>query len=109
MLKKYFHQLITGLSFGLTSSVITSLGMIVGLYSATASRLAVIAGIIIMAIADGMSDAAGVHISEESELEKGQAKHTHKEIWAATVCAPSSIVAPAASLFRLSSFRVGLP
>jgi len=85
MIKRYFHQLMTGLSFGLTSGVITSLGMIVGLHSATSSRLVVITGIIIMAIADGLSDAAGVHISEESELEKGIAKHTQKEIWAATV------------------------
>ena len=77
--------MMTGLSFGLTSGVITSLGMIVGLHSATASRLVIIAGIIIMAIADGLSDAAGVHISEESELEKGTAKHTQKEIWAATI------------------------
>ena len=74
----------TGVSFGMTSGVITSLGMIVGLHSATSSRLVVIAGIIIMAIADGLSDAAGVHISEESELEKGVPKHTQKEIWAAT-------------------------
>ena len=69
----------------MTSGVITSLGMIVGLHSATSSRLVVISGIIIMAIADGLSDAAGVHISEESELEKGIAKHTQKEIWAATI------------------------
>jgi len=55
------------------------------LHSATSSRLVVIAGIIIMAIADGLSDAAGVHISEESELEKGIAKHTQKEIWASTI------------------------
>ena len=85
MIKRYFHQLMTGVSFGLTSGVITSLGMIVGLHSATSSRLVVIAGIIIMAIADGLSDAAGVHISEESELEKGTAKHTKKEIWVATI------------------------
>ncbi|MFC1657986.1 hypothetical protein ACFL1D_01225 [Candidatus Omnitrophota bacterium] len=85
MVKKYFHQLMTGVSFGMTSGVITSLGMIVGLNSATSSRLVVITGIIIMAIADGLSDAAGVHISEESELEKGIAKHTQKEIWVATI------------------------
>ena len=85
MIKKYFHQLMTGVSFGMTSGVITSLGMIVGLHSATSSRLVVIAGIIIMAIADGLSDAAGVHISEESELEKGITKHTQKEIWVATI------------------------
>jgi VIT1/CCC1 family predicted Fe2+/Mn2+ transporter len=85
MIKRYFHQLMTGVSFGMTSGVITSLGMIVGLHSATSSRLVVIAGIIIMAIADGLSDAAGMHISEESELEKGVAKHNQREIWAATI------------------------
>ena len=85
MIKRYSHQLTTGVSFGLTSGVITSLGIIVGLHSATSSRLAVIAGIVIMAIADGLSDAAGIHISEESELEKGKTKHSHKEIWLSTI------------------------
>ena len=82
--QKYSHQLITGVSFGLTSGVITALGMIVGLHSATSSRLAVAAGIIIMAIADGLADAAGLHISEESEQEKGMAKHNSREIWLTT-------------------------
>jgi len=85
MIKRYSHQLTTGVSFGLTSGVITALGMIVGLHSATSSRLAVIAGIVIMAIADGLSDAAGIHISEESEQEKGKTKHSHKEIWLSTI------------------------
>ena len=75
----------TGVSFGLTSGVITALGMIVGLHSATSSKLAVVAGIIIMAVADGLADAAGLHISEESELEKGRIKHTPKEIWLTTL------------------------
>ena len=85
MIKRYFHQLMTAISFGLTSGVITALGMIVGLHSATSSRLVVVAGIIIMAIADGLADAAGLHISEESELEKGRAKHTAREIWLTTI------------------------
>jgi len=85
MTQKYSHQLITGISFGLTSAVITSLGMIVGLYSATSSKLAVVAGIIIMAVADGLSDAVGLHMSEEAEVEKGKAKHTPKEIWLTTL------------------------
>lgn len=85
MTQKYSHQLITGISFGLTSAVITSLGMIVGLYSATSSKLAVVAGIIIMAIADGLSDATGLHMAEEAEVEKGKAKHTPKEIWLTTL------------------------
>lgn len=85
MTQKYSHQLVTGISFGLTSAVITSLGMIVGLYSATSSKLAVVAAIIIIAIADGLSDAVGLHLVEESETDKGRTKHTQKEIWLTTI------------------------
>ena len=77
--------MVTGISFGLTSAVITSLGMIVGLNSATSSKLAVVAGIIIMAIADGLADAMGLHLAEESEIENGKAKHTSKEVWLTTI------------------------
>lgn len=68
-----------GLSFGLTSGVITTLGLLVGLNSSTHSAIAVIGGIVVIAIADGMSDALGIHVSEEAE-----AVHTTREIWAAT-------------------------
>lgn len=84
MAKKYSHQLLTGISFGLTSAVITSLGMIVGLNSATSSRLAVGSGIIVMAVADGLADAMGLHLAEESEIENGKVKHTSKEVWLTT-------------------------
>jgi len=79
------HQLITGISFGLTTSVITSLGMIVGVHSATASKLAVVSGIVIMAIADGLSDAIGLHTAEEADVEEGKGKHAPKEIWLTTL------------------------
>ncbi len=69
-----------GFSFGLTSGVITTLGLIVGLNSGTHSKLVIIGGIFVIAIADAFSDALGVHISEESEN-----KHTCREIWEATV------------------------
>ena len=84
MPQKYSHQLITGISFGLTTAVITSLGMIVGMHSATSSKLAVVAGIVVMAIADGLSDAVSLHTAEEAEVEKGRGKHTPKEIWLTT-------------------------
>ncbi len=74
------HSLKTGFSFGLTSATITTLGLMVGLHSGTHSRLAVIGGILIIAVADAFSDALGIHISEESEI-----KHTPKEIWVATI------------------------
>jgi len=55
-----------GLSFGLTSGIITTLGMIIGLGSGTNSPNIVIIGIISLAIADSFSDAMGVHLLEES-------------------------------------------
>lgn len=74
------HSLEIGFSFGLTSGVITTLGLMVGLYSGTHSQLAVIGGILTIAIADAFSDALGIHISEESE-----GVHSEKEIWTATL------------------------
>lgn len=70
----------TGFSFGLTSGIITTLGLMVGLHSGTHLKLAVIGGVLIIAIADAFSDALGMHISEESENQ-----HTTKEIWTATI------------------------
>ncbi len=85
MAQKYSHQFITGVSFGVTSGVITALGMIVGIHEATSSKLAVLASIVVMAIADGMADAAGFHIVEEAEFENGKNKHTSREVWATTL------------------------
>ncbi|MCS7120091.1 MAG: hypothetical protein RMJ07_03110 [Nitrososphaerota archaeon] len=65
-----------GVGFGLTSGVITTLGLIIGLHSGTQSKIAVIVGIVVLAIADALSDSMGIHISEEAENE-----HTSKEIW----------------------------
>ncbi|MDF0650447.1 MAG: hypothetical protein P0121_03120 [Nitrospira sp.] len=70
----------TGISFGLTSGVITTLGLMVGLHSGTHSREVVIGGIVTIAIADAMSDALGIHVSEES---KNSVSPNH--IWEATL------------------------
>ena len=70
----------TGISFGLTSAVITTLGLMVGLHSGTGSKLVVLGGVITIAIADAFSDALGIHVSEESEN-----VHTTREIWYATI------------------------
>jgi len=74
------HPFKIGLSFGLTSGIITTLGLMIGLDTSTHSRLAVIGGILTIAIADALSDALGIHISEESEE-----RHTTREIWEATL------------------------
>lgn len=68
-----------GLGFGLTSGIITTLGLIIGLYSGTHSKLVVLGGILTIAIADSFSDALGMHISQESER-----KHKQKQIWEST-------------------------
>lgn len=76
------HSFTVGFSFGLTSGIITTLGLMVGLNSGTKSKLAVIGGVLTIAIADSFSDALGIHISEESEN-----KHTTREIWVAALSA----------------------
>lgn len=70
----------TGLSFGTTSGIITTLGLIVGLHSGTHSKLVLIGGVLTIAIADAFSDALGIHISEESE-----SIHTGREVWESTI------------------------
>jgi len=70
----------TGICFGLTSAVITTLGLMVGLHSGTHSRIVVLAGILTIAIADAFSDALGIHISEESDKTR-----TAKQVWGATI------------------------
>lgn len=70
----------TGIVFGLTSAVITTLGLMVGLHSGTHSKIVVIGGILTIAIADAFSDALGIHISEEAK-----STSTAKQVWGATI------------------------
>lgn len=70
----------TGVSFGLTSGVITTLGLIVGLHSGTHLALAVVGGVLTIAIADAMSDALGIHVAEESRGDRSP-----RQIWHATI------------------------
>ena len=69
-----------GLGFGLTSGILTTLGLMVGLNSVTHSKFVVISGIITIAIADALSDSLGMHLSEESNK-----KNSPRNIWEATI------------------------
>ena len=69
-----------GFGFGLTSGIITTIGLIVGLHASTNSASVVLGGIIVIAIADALSDSMGIHVSEEFEN-----RHTTKEIWESTI------------------------
>jgi hypothetical protein len=62
----------TGISFGLTSVVITTLGLMVGLHAGTHSKIVVLAGILTIAIADAFSDALGIR------FQRKQIKHPHR-------------------------------
>lgn len=54
-------------AYGISSGVLTTLGVMVGLLGATSSRLAVIGGILSIAIADSLSDSLGVYSLKISE------------------------------------------
>jgi len=73
-------SLFAGASFGLTSGVITTLGILVGVGTITNSEEAVLAGVISIAIADSLSDATGMHLAKEAEGE-----YRSGELWAITV------------------------
>jgi len=70
----------TGLFFGATSGVITTIGLITGLNAGTHSVTAVLGGIFVIAVADAMSDALGIHLAEESNPNA-----TTQHIWSATI------------------------
>ena len=70
----------TGLFFGATSGVITTIGLIVGLNSGTQSVTAVLGGIMVIAVADAMSDALGIHLAEEANPDTD-----HMHVRAATI------------------------
>ena len=69
----------TGISFGLVSGVLTTLGLLIGLGISTQSKIAVISGILTIAITDALSDAFGIHLSQEST-----GVNSEKHIWEAT-------------------------
>jgi len=61
-------------SFGSTSAVITSIGLVVGFASADTSRATLVGGLLIVGIADNLTDSLSVHLYQESEgLESGEA------------------------------------
>ena len=70
----------TGISFGLVSGVLTTLGLLIGLGVGTQSKEVIIGGILTIAVADALSDAFGVHLSQESTGENSK-----KQIWESTI------------------------
>jgi len=54
-------------AFGSTAAIVASVGLIVGLGAASTSRAAVVSGLLVIALADNVSDSLSVHLYQESE------------------------------------------
>ena len=78
-IKEKFRSKQTKFSFGATSAVITNLGIIIGLNTLAHPKLSIIGGILVVALADNISDSVGIHIYQESEC------LGIKEVWLSTL------------------------
>ena len=82
------------LSFGGPAAIVTGMALIVGLNAATATKLAVVTGLLIIGIADNLTDSLSVHIYQESEkLTARDAFHTTVANYITRVCVCLTFVA----------------
>lgn len=77
-IKSQIRNYQTRFSFGSSAAIITNLGLIIGLYSSSNAKFSIIASILVIAIADNISDSFGIHIYQESEL------LSRREVWFST-------------------------
>jgi hypothetical protein len=63
---------LTDISYGMTSAVITSLAIMIALSGTLNSIVTIITALLIIAIADNISDSFGIHIYQESEAIAGK-------------------------------------
>jgi vacuolar iron transporter family protein len=82
----------TRFAFGATAAIMTCMALIVGLGSANLGRSAVIGGLLIIAIADNLSDTLGIHIYEESRVGGGGALRTSVSNYLARLITACSFV-----------------
>ena len=54
-------------SFGGTAAIVTSVALIFGLDAATATKGTIVSGLLIVALADNLTDALSMHVYQESE------------------------------------------
>lgn len=70
------HTAIRNFSFGGAAAILTSMGLIIGFDAVTATRATILAGLLIVALADNLTDSLSIHIYQESErLEPRKAFH----------------------------------
>ena len=68
-----------GFGFGLTSGIITTLGMMIGLNQGTHSVSVIVAGIAVIAITDALSDSFAIFMADEAE------RNSEKSKWEETI------------------------
>jgi len=69
----------TRFSFGAAAAIITNLSLITGLRTGAHAKLTIIGAMLVIALADNISDSVGIHIYQESECLET------KEIWLSTL------------------------
>ena len=72
-MKKSFST--TKFSFGGTSGIINNMAIITGLNTLSNAKISIIGSLLVVALADNISDTLGIHIYQESE------GLTKKEVW----------------------------
>jgi VIT1/CCC1 family predicted Fe2+/Mn2+ transporter len=58
---------IRNFSFGGPAAVVTSLGLIIGFDAGSANRATILGGLLIVAVADNLTDSLSIHMYQESE------------------------------------------
>ena len=59
-------------TFGGTSAIVTSMGLVIGLQSATAPPPTIVSGLLVIALADNISDSLSIHMYQEAERLDGK-------------------------------------
>ena len=54
-------------SYGGAAAIVTSVALVIGLDAATASKATIVSGLLIVALADNLTDSLSIHIDQESE------------------------------------------
>ncbi len=72
------HDGTQGMTFGVMDAIINVVGILIGL-SVIGNKTTVILGIIVAGLANSFGNAAGFHVSEETE-----GIHTRREVWLST-------------------------
>ena len=65
-MKEHLSKL-SNYSFGSTSGIITNISLVIGLGSVNVSKVAIIGSLLVIGVADNISDSLGVHMYKESE------------------------------------------